>query len=142
MSGLLDLDVHIEKRGPGRYQAVVDLGVDQLTGYDDDCLGAAGQGETAGEAAELAASKLIALVRGNPEIATALLPLAGPQLAALLIAARYIDAPEVIADLPGDIKRAVRATGRELKKAARKAARTGYGIARLGKKVIGRLKFW
>lgn len=139
---MIDMCVHIERRGPRRYQAVVDLDLDQLTGYDDDHLGAGGEGMTPGEATELAAAKVVALVRGNPEIASALLPVAGPKLAALLIAARYLDAPEVIKDLPGDLKRAVRSTGRELKKAARKAARTGYGIARLGKKVIGALKFW
>lgn len=139
---MIDLDVHIEKFGPRRYQAVVDLGFDELTGYDDDCLGAAGEGRTPGEAAELAASKVIALVRGNPAIAAALLPVAGPQLASLLLAARYLDAPEIVSDLAPELARSVKLTARQLKKAARRAARVGTGVARIGKRIVRSLKFW
>lgn len=130
---MLGIDVIIERSGPGRYHARVEIPIETLSGIEDECLGAAAEGETPGAAVEDATAKAIALLRGNPELAAALLPIAGPELTLILMASRYLDAPEILQSVTKEARHAVKKTARKLKKAAKKAKKVGRGVARAAK---------
>lgn len=139
---MIDIQVEIRKTGRRRYVGCVDLNMEALTGYEDDFFGAKAEGSTPGEAIEEATAKVIALVQSNPEIASILIPVAGPQLTALLLAARYLDAPDVIMKIAREARADVRSVARKLRAAARKAKRYGVGVAKIGKSLVKKLKFW
>ena len=92
---------------------------------------------------EAAAAKAIAALRGNPDLAALLLPLAGPELSVILLASRYLDAPEIIDDVTKSARKSVVKTARRLSRAAKAAKRVGRGVARAAAK-IGRVisKLW
>ncbi len=140
-----ECQVRIKKVGPSRYRARVDCCIDMLTGEHGDTLGATAEGGTPGEAIEDASAKLIALMRANPTLAAGLLPFAGPEITAILVAARYLDAPEIIHDVAAEAKALVKSTAKELKKAAKVAKKVGKGIAKVGsaaKSIAKKFKIW
>jgi hypothetical protein len=120
---MIDITIRLEKRGPRRYRACVDLDMDVLTGYADDVLGAIAEGSTSGEAIESASAKALAMIRGNPEFANVLIPLAGPQLAAILVAARSLDAPAIVKKFDAPTRRLIKMHAESLRSASAKVER-------------------
>ena len=140
---MIDIKIRLEKRGPRRYRACVDLDMDVLTGYGGDVLGAVAEGSTSGEAIESASAKALAMIRANPEIANALIPLAGPQLAAVLVAARSLDAPAIVKKFDPPLRRLIKMHAQSLRRAADKVERRVSGrsvvlIAKSAMKKAGR----
>lgn len=120
---MIDIKVRLEKRGPRRYRACVDLDMDVLTGYAGDYLGAVAEGSTSGEAIESASAKALAMIRANPEVANTLIPLAGPQLAAVLVAARSLDAPAIVKKFDPPLRRLIKMHAESLRTASAKVER-------------------
>ena len=120
---MIDIKIRLEKRGPSRYRACVDLDMDVLTGYTGDVLGAVAEGATSGEAIESASAKALAMIRANPEFANVLIPLAGPPLAAVLVAARSLDAPAIVRKFDPPLRRLIKLHAATLRTATGKVER-------------------
>lgn len=120
---MIDIKIRLEKRGPRRYRACVDLDMDALTGYADDVLGTNAEGSTSGEAIEGASAKALAMIRANPEFANVLIPLAGAPLAAILVAARSLDAPTITRKFDPPTRRLIRMHASSLRAASAKVER-------------------
>lgn len=122
------IEVTLERLQNGGYYGRVDLPVELLDGDGDECLGAEAEAATPAQAIEAASAKLIAMVHQNPELATILMPFAGPQLATVLLAARYLDAPDILKQVSRGGRAAVKHTAARLKKYAKRAARFGGAV--------------
>lgn len=127
------IDVTIERLGPARWHGRVEFSGESMSGEDDDCIGAEGEGATPPEAVENATAKLIALVRKQPELAVTLAPFVSPQLALVLVAARYLDAPDILKSVAKGSRDAVKAVARKLAPIAKRAKRVGRAFGALGK---------
>ncbi len=139
---MIDIRIRLEKRGPRRYRACVDLDMDVLTGYPDDMLGATAEGSTSGEAIEEASAKALALIRRNPEFGSALIPLAGPQLASILVAARSLDAPAIVKKFDPPTRRLIKMHAAMLRGASEKVERrpTARAAVLVGKRGLKKLQ--
>lgn len=138
-------EVRIKRVGPNRFKARVVACMDVLTGSREDRLGAEAEGASPADAIADASEKLLAFAKADPALAASLLPFVGPEVSAIMVASRYLNAPEVLRDVAKEAKRIVEKTARELRPAIRKAKRIGRATAKVAKKtgrIIESLKFW
>lgn len=128
---MIDVNLRLQKIAPSRYRACVDLEMDALSGYDDDVLGAASEGESAGDAIAAATGRLLAIVNALPDLAAALAPVAGPQLASILVAAHSIDTPAIVRKFDPATRKLITKQAAALKGAVAKVERRASGKAAL-----------
>lgn len=134
-----DISVRLRKCGPGRYKACVCLGMDVLTGHGDDTFGVVAEGTTPGESIESAAAKALAMIHSNPQLGDVLIPLAGPQLASVLVAARSLDAPRIVRKFDKPTRGLIRLHAASLRRASAKVERpAGKAVVLLSKRAVAK----